>query len=182
MPVSELSSQKGPFLVVYQSRIKAVRSIILSLVMLLVSVWMFLTPVHEDDLFGRMAHVMVAYVGPPFLTLLLIWSVAQLFAKKPLLIFDDEGITTRGYGLIPWSAIAAVRLNQTMNRRYFAIIPRDIEALASQYPEGKAKNMRFNQENLGMATGIGEASLPMKVERLLANVGGYCDERIREKA
>lgn len=182
MPVSEQSPQKGPFLVIYQSRIKAIRSIILSLVMLFISVWMFLTPAQEDDLLGRMAHVIGAYVGPPFLTLLLIWSVAQLFSKKPLLIFDAEGITTRGYGLIPWSAIAAVRLNQTMRRRFFAIIPRDIEALASQYPEGKAKNMRFDQETLGMATGIGEASLPMKIEQLLARVGGYCDEKIRENA
>ena len=180
MSVSEKSSPTPPFLVIYQSRVKAMRSITLSLALLLGGVWLFLTPTNEDDLLGRTAHLLGAYTGPPVAILMLILSVMQFFAKKPLLIFDDEGITTRGCGLIPWSAIAAVALNDTMRRRFFAIVPRDIETLASQYPAAIGRRLRFNQQTMGIATGIGEASLPMTIDALLARVGGYCDEKIRQ--
>jgi hypothetical protein len=179
MPVRETSSKAKPFLIVYQSRVKATRSIIFSLLLLLASVSLLLMPVNGDGLLGHTAYVLGAYGGPPVFSLTLIWSVRYLFAKKPLLIFDERGITTLGFGLIPWSEIAEVKLHRTMRRRFFAIVARDSESLASRFPEAKANNLRFNHEYMGMATGIGEAMLPMKIERLLTDVGDYCEKNIR---
>lgn len=178
--MNTISSKTGAFLVVYQSRSKAVGSVVVWLVFVLGSLGALITPVSpSEDFHEKIAHLGAAYGGTLIFTPFLVWSIIVLFSKKPLLVFDDKGITTQAVGLIPWAEIAEIRLHKSFEGLFLAIIAKDIERLAMGLPKA-AKKLRLRQKNMGMADGVSEQFLPMKAEQLLAQVKDYSAQQIRD--
>lgn len=178
--MSNFPSDAKAFLIVYPSRSKVVGNIALSLLFLLGSLGALFIPAGpNEDFHTKIAHTLTVAIGLPIFSLLFVLSFIPLFSRKPLLVFDEKGITTQQIGLIPWSEIAEVKLLKLMEGLYFAIIANDTEGLAMRLPEA-AKKLRLNQKNMGVAAAVSEHALPMKAEQLLAQVKNYSVQQVRE--
>jgi hypothetical protein len=170
-----------PF-IVHRSKPKALLSIAVMCGFLAMSIAARSLPPDPDESTRMMlARLFTVYVAPPLFGACVVWSIIQFFSKKPVMVIDEDGITLRWPGLIPWRAIAEVRALQVMgSRRYFAVVGRGEEVLAAVFPEPILSKVLWNQRNYGMVNGAIRQSLPMKIETLLEQVGPYCAEKIRE--
>ena len=183
--MTETSEGAGEGLIIYQSKRKAWLRIAFTLVLFLVGLAAWIAPLRPaDDQLGRFAHLITAYVATPVSFSLLIREILRMRSRRPLLVFDEQGITTPagGVGLIRWSEIAQVARISLFPGTFLGIVPRDVKTLAARFPATQARILRFNHGRMGAAVAVSEQLLPLRVEDLLAKIGDYCARKIREHA
>jgi hypothetical protein len=168
-----------PYVVVYRSKWKAIRSILIAVVFLAISIAMHFDPGSPNETFtDQAARILGGWFGPPAFLLLLILSVKQLLSKKPVLLVDEAGISIHGLGPIEWSEILELRVAQVMNRRCLGVVPYDVETLLARMPTKTANSIAWNLSHAGVASFVSETALPMKVEELLAVIRPYSHGRV----
>jgi hypothetical protein len=168
-----------PPIVVRQSRKHIALGIVVTLFMLAGSAIAWLSHGGPDEgVMDWIARIGSKYLGPPRTLFIFVYLLKRLFNTKPLFTVDENGIATRGFGLIRWDEIAQVRTIEVRGRRFLGIVPCNIEALAERYQPREARRMRWNYERMGMATGFAEIEMSGSFDSVLQAIHALAGSRI----
>jgi hypothetical protein len=131
----------------------------------------------------RLLFYLAAYVGPPLFLGLFVWSLLKVFDKRPLMVIDDEGIELPSSNMpkIVWSEIADVAPMTVGAGKFLSVVPRNFDALAERLPD-KRKKLDHNFKTFRSVAMIPEQWSPVKLDKLMEEIGPYCRAMIAQHA
>jgi len=159
-------------LVIYPSKTKMLAMVVGSL--MFVTIGVCFVVFREAMGVPLVGVVVVSYVGVPFFGLCFAYAAYRLLAPKPAVVVNEEGIldsaSAVGAGMLRWEEIAEVVVYDFMGQRILGIVPVDAEAVIARQRLLRRLSMRISR-GMGLPPfNIPQATLPMSVDELLAQI------------